>query len=284
MTRFAPTFAALLAVACWGGAALGQFNTGAPLAEHRFLAGWWMQRESGTVNMSGIQVKLAEGWKTYWRAPGEFGLPPRLELVEQTNVARLQMHFPRPSVFIDNGMRTIGYADEVVFPIEIIPFDHMQPARANVLLHLGVCMNVCVPVTLEVPFQVFPGHHRNAKAIEVALSKSPVRVDTSDPKGHAACNIDMSGSGKGYRITYEFDYDGKIGPRTAAVFESFGDPIWFSDALLHQQHSGRLSAIAQMNFFGDGMAIFRRSNLRVTLISGQDYIEFVGCNENLTAR
>ena len=268
--------------AALGTAASGEFNPSEPVAVHRFLSGGWMPGEAEFVSMSGIQVKLADGWKTYWRAPGEFGLPPRLELSRQENIDWLQMHVPKPSVFFDRGVRTIGYADEVTFPIEIKPIDHRHPVRAEMMLHLGVCQDVCVPVTLAIPFRTLPGNFGSLEAIEHALQERPQRVDTFADHGKATCTVESSSQDGGYRVTYEVNYEGMIGPRTAAVFESPKESVWFTDARIQRPSAGRLSVIAHMNSLGGSLVPPPWPDFRVTLISEMDYIEFSGCYE--TAR
>ena len=261
----------------FGSAASGEFNPSEPVAVHRFLSGGLMPGGAEIVSMSGIQVKLADGWKTYWRAPGEFGLPPRLELSRQENIDWLRMHFPKPSVFFDRGVRTIGYAEQVTFPIEIKPIDHQQPVRAEMLLHLGVCQDVCVPVTLAIPFRTLSENLGRHEAIEHALRERPRRVDTFADHGLATCIVERSSPGEGYRITYQVDYEGMIGPRTAAVFESSKEPVWFTDARIQRPSAGKLSVIAHMNSLGGSIVPPPWPDLRVTLISEMDYIEFNGC-------
>lgn len=272
----------MAAAATLGSVANGAFNPSEPVAVHRFLSGGWMLGGAEIVSMSGIQVKLADGWKTYWRAPGEFGLPPRLELSRQENIDWLRMHFPKPSVFYDRGVRTIGYADEVTFPIEIKPIDHRRPVRAEMLLHLGVCQDVCVPVTLAVPFRTLPGDLGSLEAIEPALQDGPKSVDTFADRGRATCIVEGSSPNEGYRVTYEVEYEGMIGPKTAAVFESSKESFWFTDARIRRPSAGRISVIAHMNSLGGNLVPPPWPDFRVTLISEVDYIEFRGCYE--TAR
>ena len=280
MTRLPLSFA-VAATACLtsGTVAHGQLTLQEPLAQYRFLTGWSMEADSGVFHMAGIQISLADGWKTYWRAPGEFGLPPRLELLRSQNLGRLRMHFPRPSIYFENGIRTIGYANEVVFPLEVVPVDHQRPVGADLLFQIGICREVCIPVSFEIPLELLPRHDRRREEIELALRNNPVSLDASDRSLVTACRIESVETGNGYRITYEFEYTGPIGPNSAAVFESPGDPIWFSDATIRSPRSGRIAAMAEMSSLAGGAIPIRRSNIRITLISGKDYIEFNGCYE-----
>jgi DsbC/DsbD-like thiol-disulfide interchange protein len=79
------------------------------------IEGWRM--ENGR-HMAGIRIALAPGWKTYWRAPGEGGVPTVLRLRSAEGIEGMAIHWPRPEVFFTNGMRSIGYRDDVVLPVE----------------------------------------------------------------------------------------------------------------------------------------------------------------------
>lgn len=80
------------------------------------LPGW--QTPSGT-RMVGLKITLAEGWKTYWRAPGDAGIPPQFEWTGSQNVSGASFLWPTPELFETNGAVTIGYHGTVVIPIEL---------------------------------------------------------------------------------------------------------------------------------------------------------------------
>ena len=92
---------------------------------------------------AGLEVKLADGWKIYWRSPGDAGLPPMLEFA---GGASHEMRFPAPTRFTLFGFETFGYSDAVIFPLRID-----TPAGAGDLELAAafsglVCADVCIPV------------------------------------------------------------------------------------------------------------------------------------------
>lgn len=95
------------------------------------LPGW---RTGDGVHMAALSVRLAPGWKTYWRAPGEAGIPPSFDFAGSQNVQGVVFHWPTPEVFSTNGMTSVGYSDQLVLPIEVRPRDAGAPAllRAEV--------------------------------------------------------------------------------------------------------------------------------------------------------
>jgi hypothetical protein len=139
------------------------------LIRAELLPGW--RTVSGT-QMAAVRLTLAPGWKTYWRAPGEAGIPPQFNWTGSSNVARIAYHWPRPQVFDINGMRTLAYKNELVLPIEFFPASAGQPVTVTGHIDLGVCENICVPVSVEVAGDLSSGT-RADPVIRTALSAAP---------------------------------------------------------------------------------------------------------------
>lgn len=98
---------------------------------------------------AGLHLALEEGWKTYWRSPGEVGLPPELDWAGSENVAEVAMLWPAPTRFQAFGIENFGYADEVLFPLEVALERPGEPARLSLTANLLVCEDVCVPETVS---------------------------------------------------------------------------------------------------------------------------------------
>ena len=80
--------------------------------------GW---RKADGTHMTALQLTLAPGWKTYWRAPGEAGIPPSFDWSGSSNIQSVGITWPTPKVMYQSGMRSVGYSDQVVFPMQITP-------------------------------------------------------------------------------------------------------------------------------------------------------------------
>src|ERR1700755_232404 len=78
---------------------------------------------------AGIEIKLAPGWKTYWRYPGDSGVPPRFDFAASQNVKTVTIEWPAPHRFSDDSGITIGYKGDVIFPLRIVPQDTSKPMR-----------------------------------------------------------------------------------------------------------------------------------------------------------
>ncbi|MEJ6478965.1 MAG: protein-disulfide reductase DsbD family protein, partial [Octadecabacter sp.] len=101
MKRIALTLAALVALSVPAAA-----DPMDGVAAFDILPGWRTDR--GT-HMVAVRISLAPGWKTYWRAPGDAGIPPQFQWDGSQNINAAQFHWPIPEVMNQNGMRSIGY-------------------------------------------------------------------------------------------------------------------------------------------------------------------------------
>lgn len=125
---------------------LAQDGIGTPVTAE-ILPGW--VKPDGT-RVAAIRFALAPGWKTYWRAPGDAGIPPHFDWTGSDNLRGVGITWPAPQVFREGGVLTIGYKDELVLPVTLAPGDAGQPMRLEGTLDIGVCSDICVPQRLQV--------------------------------------------------------------------------------------------------------------------------------------
>ena len=104
---------------------------------------------------AGLEVKLAKGWKIYWRSPGDAGLPPELDFSKTPSVFGHQLDFPAPKRFSILGFDSFGYADHVIYPLRLSIAPQTQGITIASQLDGLVCKDVCIPVrevlTLSLP-------------------------------------------------------------------------------------------------------------------------------------
>lgn len=93
----------------------------------------------------GLQFQLQPGWKTYWRSPGDAGLPVTVNWTGSTNLAGADFAWPVPMRFTLFGLDTFGYEGEVVFPIRARPADPTKPLGLRLKVDYLVCAKVCIP-------------------------------------------------------------------------------------------------------------------------------------------
>ena len=67
----------------------------------------------------GLQFRMKPGWKLYWRTPGNAGFPPRADWSSSENVSKVEIEWPAPKRFSIFNLETLGYEDEVIFPLNV---------------------------------------------------------------------------------------------------------------------------------------------------------------------
>jgi DsbC/DsbD-like thiol-disulfide interchange protein len=140
-----------------------------------------MMLPDGSIE-AGVQIQLDEGWKTYWRVPGDAGVPPEFNWARSVNVSDVAVLWPAPVWLHDEFGVSIGYKKEVVFPIVVTQADWTKASTVNLTLHFAVCNDICAPVqadlSLKIPSQsIVP---QFAGLIARYMSQVPKPVDEVD--------------------------------------------------------------------------------------------------------
>ena len=132
---------------------------------------------------AGIEIRLAPGWKTYWRYPGDSGVPPRFDFAGSTNVQQATVQWPTPHRFDDGGGQSIGYSGGVVLPVQVQAKDSTKPVTLRLKVEYAICEKLCVPAegSAELPLAASGNSASNA-----ALAAAEERVPKPASVGETA--------------------------------------------------------------------------------------------------
>jgi DsbC/DsbD-like thiol-disulfide interchange protein len=145
----------------------------------RLIAGTNTPRQE--ILRAGLDIKLAPGWKTYWRYPGDSGIPPRFDFGGSTNVKTVQVLWPAPERLADGGGQSIGYRDRVIMPLRVVPADTSKSVRLQLKLNYAVCEKLCVPAEATAQLTLATV----ASVMDRALAAAEVRVPRASRIGDA---------------------------------------------------------------------------------------------------
>ncbi|MEO1199986.1 MAG: protein-disulfide reductase DsbD domain-containing protein [Pseudomonadota bacterium] len=150
---------------------------------------------AGTANdgalIAGIEIRLDPDWKTYWRYPGDSGIPPRFDFSASKNVASVEVHYPAPVRFEDSGGQSIGYKIDVIFPLTVTPRDPEAPVILNGLIDYAVCANICIPVFAESELDLSEApRDSDTLRVQSFLDTVPGRLPEGDARGIVAVSVD----------------------------------------------------------------------------------------------
>ncbi|WP_300019757.1 protein-disulfide reductase DsbD [uncultured Roseobacter sp.] len=131
----------------------------------------------------GLALEYGEGWKGYWRTPGEVGLAPEINWSGSTNLKSAELLWPAPERFEAFGIENFGYSGQVVLPIRARLEDAGQPLELRARVSLLTCSTVCVPHDFELSLALPQGvgiDPNSARQIATYADRVPAVPENSD--------------------------------------------------------------------------------------------------------
>ncbi|MCK1421362.1 cytochrome C biogenesis protein [Bradyrhizobium sp. 180] len=137
---------------------------------------------SGAVLLGGIAFQLQPGWKTYWRVPGDSGVPPRFDFSKSDNVEAVTVMWPAPLKFDDGaGGHSIGYRDQIVLPLRIVAKAADKPVTLRAEINYAVCEKLCIPVEARAELGFNSVASTEDANLRAALDTVPKPANIGDP-------------------------------------------------------------------------------------------------------
>ena len=144
----------------------------------RLLAG----SRSGAVLLGGIAFQLQPGWKTYWRTPGDSGVPPRFDFSKSENIEAVTILWPAPTKFDDGaGGHSLGYKNQIVLPLRIVAKNADKPVTLRADINYAVCEKLCIPVEANTELAFASVASTEDSALFAALDTVPKPASIGDP-------------------------------------------------------------------------------------------------------
>lgn len=271
MIRFPALCCAALSAAAFTSPAPAQVlaNDASDVVDVTLLPGW---REPDGTHIAGLKITLAPGWKTYWRAPGDGGVPTRLDLTGSHNLSASHLHWPIPEVFRQNGMRSIGYRDEVIVPLSLRAAGD-GPIALRGQMDFGVCDEICLPVRLNLEHLLPPDQTANVETLSAALSNRPSSaaqaqvqtVECAVTYGDARATVDIT-----------LNMPAPEGRSEALVLETGNPTVWVSEPSFERQGNMVRATAEVASPTGDAFTL-DPSEMRLTVITTRTAVDIKGC-------
>ncbi len=218
-----------------------------------------------------LRLKLKDGWKTYWRAPGDAGIPPQFSWKGSGNIQDVAITWPAPSVIDQNGLRSIGYEDELVLPVEITPKNPSKPVRLRGQMDLGVCKDVCVPGRLGFD-QTLKSDSGRHPEIAAALAQRPYSAREA---GVSSASCHLSPTDDGMQIEARITMP-SAGGTEIAVIEPGNPALWASQPETDRQGNTLIARSEVISASGAPFAL-DRSEVRITVLGAKHAVDILGC-------
>src|SRR3954467_15692613 len=205
MMFIVPVFAAAVGAASLAPEARAQDSSPWQQDSHsavRLMAG----SRSGAVLLGGVAFKLQPGWHTYWRNPGDSGVPPRFDFTKSETIEAVTVLWPAPTKFADGaGGVSLGYQNQVVLPLRIVARNADKPVTLRADINYAVCEKLCIPVEASTELTFASVASTEDSALFAALDTVPKPAAIGDPvpltirdvrrAGKAGVIVDVAGAG-----------------------------------------------------------------------------------------
>ena len=240
------------------------------LATVELRPGWRMQNGS---HMAALHIELEPGWKTYWRAPGDVGIPPRFDWSDSENIDTLSTSWPTPEVFFEQGMRSVGYTRSVTIPLHMVAKDNDQDIALVGQMQIGICKDICIPANLSFEATLPPAKTRPDPTIVAAMTDVPY---TSKEAGvtNVTCRIEPGEDG-GIVLHTRIDMP-PAGDTEYVVVEAGNPHVWVAEPDSLRKGVSLHASTRLIHVDGSSFAL-NRSDLRFTVIGTSHAVDIQGC-------
>jgi DsbC/DsbD-like thiol-disulfide interchange protein len=133
-----------------------------------------------TYLRAGVEIRMMRGWHTYWRYPGDAGVPPQFSFEGSRNVKHVDVLWPAPERKVDSGGTSIGYSAGVIFPLRIVPQEAGKPVALRLRLQYAICEKLCVPAEGRSDLTLTGGRTSQDQALTAAEGRVPKRLNLGE--------------------------------------------------------------------------------------------------------
>lgn len=158
----------------------------------------WSEVEGGAVRLisagppesdgsyaAGLEFMLDPGWHTYWRYPGDAGIPPQIDISGANNVRDHEVLYPVPERYSDGFSTSVVYHDGIVLPIKVRPERPNEPVHLDLHVFFGVCSDICVPGEASLSLELSPSDAQDRLSAKL-IARDLAAVPAKRPNGGAA--------------------------------------------------------------------------------------------------
>ena len=230
-------------------------------------------RTAADRHISALHLKLKPGWKTYWRAPGEAGIPPSFSWEGSKNIAAVDVLWPRPIVFHQYGMRSIGYKTEIILPLTIQLSTPGGKIDLKGQISLGICQDICIPHTVKSSTTLQANQTVLDPKIKNALRQLPKTARTAGLRARR-CTFLPAQSGLMLKVTLDMP---STGAPEHAVIETNNPFVWADPPTVSR--AGNILSLQTLLTHSAGQPFaLTRDSVRITVF-GSDYaVDIQGCS------
>jgi DsbC/DsbD-like thiol-disulfide interchange protein len=184
-----------------------------------------------------LDIQLQPGWKTYWRDPGDAGVPPTIDVSANADIERVDFDFPVPQRHNEGEFQWAGYDYPVALPLTFTfkAGSGSSPIEADIFL--GVCETICVPV--QAKFSVDPKATPDDPLDQAGVAAAFAAIPEAAKPGFSISVAETTGT----KVTFEARFPGT--PSTADLFIAGADGYVFTTPV-RQERDGKTFFVVEV--------------------------------------
>ena len=237
--------------------------------EISFLKAW----DSKEATLYALFIKMKKNWKTYWKYPGDSGFSPEFKIIESNNLKKIEISWPTPKVFFENGSVINGYKKELILPIFFYKEKSSKKIDFKLNFLMGFCDDICIPIKFIINSKnALKTNELKNKLVSNSLEKIP--QDLSNSENLIECEVKKIN--KKMKLISKFDNNFFSNNHSIdqIILEYLDGQIWFSEI---SKTNERFEFLSTINSFEDNNFFLDKSKIKYTIITRSGGFQQKGC-------
>ena len=234
-----------------------------------FLKAW----DSKEATLYALFIKMKKNWKTYWKYPGDSGFSPEFKIIESNNLKKIEISWPTPKVFFENGSVINGYKKELILPLFFYKEKSSKKIDFKLNFLMGFCDDICIPIKFIINSKnALKTNELKNKLVSNSLEKMP--QDLSNSKNLIECEVKKIN--KKMKLISKFDgnFFSNNDSIDQLILEYLDGQIWFSEI---SKTNERFEFLSTINSFEDNNFFLDKSKIEYTIITRSGGFQQKGC-------
>ena len=234
-----------------------------------FLKAW----DSKEATLYALFIRMKKNWKTYWKYPGDSGFSPEFKIIESKNLKKIEISWPTPKVFYENGSVINGYKKELILPIFFYKEKSNKKIDFKLDFIMGFCDEICIPIKFIINSKnALKTNELKNKLVSNSLEKIP--QDLSNSENLIECEVKKIN--KKMKLISKFDNNFFSNNHSIdqLILEYLDGQIWFSEI---SKTNERFEFLSIINSFEDNNFFLDKSKIEYTIITRSGGFQQKGC-------
>ena len=229
--------------------------------------------DSKEATLYALFIRMKKNWKTYWKYPGDSGFSPEFKIIESKNLKNIEISWPTPKVFYENGSVINGYKKELILPIFFYKEKSSKKIDFKLNFLMGFCDDICIPIKFIINSKnALKTNELKNKLVSNSLEKMP--QDLSNSENLIECEVKKIN--KKMKLISKFDNNFFSNNHSIdqLILEYLDGQIWFSEI---SKTNERFEFLSIINSLDDNNFFLDKSKIKYTIITRSGGFQQKGC-------